>query len=297
MRIFRKSKIRKKNQPSVLRVNTHLRDLRNLRRRITRLLLVIIGIVFVFALLMLGARLVARELFSCNNLFRIRQYDIQCRGNTIKPDDVLAFPGLAACSNLFALDIKSVRNDWLRRIPRIKSVEISRRLPGVLSIRLSERVSVARLNMESYYLNVDSDGCVLGTLAGNRNLPVVYGHCMPGLKPGVFLDGTAVMNALDVLNVCATTPVGQSLAIVSFDVRNMKALEFSLKDGARVTIAWKHMGERTSEANEYLEKKLTKLAECLKESTSAGKQIVSVDMTLENNFPAIESQKSVARSQ
>ena len=297
MRSSRKSNFRRKSQPSILRANTRLRDLRNFRRWITRLLLVIIGVVFVFALLMLGTRLVARELFSRNNLFRIRQYDIKCTGNTIKPSDVLAFPGLAACSNLFALDIKSVRDDWLRRIPRIKSVEISRRLPGVLSIHLYERTPVARLNMESYYLTVDSDGCVLGTLSGDRKLPVIYGHCMPGLKPGVLLSGTMVMNALDVLNVCATTPVGQSLAIVSFDVRNMKALEFSLKDGARVTIAWKHMGERTSAANECLEKKLAKLAECLKESTSAGKQIVSVDMTLENNFPAIESQKSVVRSQ
>ena len=288
MRTFRKSDFRRKSQLSILRINTRLRDLRNFRRRITRLLLVIIGVVFVFALLMLGTRLVARELFSRNNLFRIRQYDIKCIGNTIKPCDVLTFPGLAACSNLFALDIKSVRDDWLRRIPRIKSVEISRRLPGVLSIHLCERTPVARLNMESYYLTIDSDGCVLGPSASDRNLPVVYGHCMPSLKPGVFLSDTTVMNALDVLNVCETTPVGLSLAIVSFDVRDRNALEFFLKDGARVTIAWKHMGERTSAANECLEKKLAKLVECLKESASAGKQIASIDMTLENNFPAIE---------
>jgi len=277
---------REKHQPSILRFNARLRDLRNIRRRCIRTLVALVGIVSALILLWLGLQVVGHTLFSRNDLFRITEYKIECSGNMIKPSNVKEFPGLSSCSNLFAFNIGAVREDWLKRIPRLKSVEISRRLPGVLTIRLSERMPAARLSMESYYLTVDGEGYVLGPSYGSRTLPVINGHCMPGIKPGVFLGGTSVMYALDVLDVCATTPVGQSLAIVGFDVRNRESLEFSLIGGEKVTLAWKHMGERSSVSHECLEKKLGRLVECLQRSATVGKRVSSIDMTLDNNFPA-----------
>ena len=163
-----------------------------------------------------------------------------------------------------------------------------RRLPGELIIRIRERIALARLEMDGYYMTVDREGYVLGASTRALHLPIITGHCMPGIRPGTRLAGTAVMNALEVFDVCETIRIRKLFKVVRIGVRNREVVELTLADGERVILAWQYMGTHDSLSRQKLEQKLVKLAEILKTTAEQGKRIAGIDMTLKNNFPVLK---------
>ena len=239
-------------------------------------------------LIWVGTQSLGRLLFRQNDIFRVRNIKIECNGDIITPKHIMEYARLSEIKHLFAANIEEIRDQLLMKVPRLKAVEIKRRLPGELIIRVRERVSMAQLEVNHYYLTLDRDGYVLGPLFGSKVLPIIAGYVLPGIRPGVQLSAAGVRNALEVLDVCQTTPIGQRVRIVSIDVRNAQALDLRLADGERVLLAWTHMGEPSSLARQHLEQKLARLAESLKSAAQRNKRIARIDMTLENNFPAQE---------
>ena len=239
-------------------------------------------------LIWLGVQSLGRLLFWQNDLFRIRDIKIECNGDIITPKHIMEYARLSEMKHLFAANIEEIREQLLMKVPRLKAVEIKRRLPGELIIRVRERVSMAQLGVNHYYLTLDREGYVLGKAAGSKTMPILVGYDLPGIRPGVQLSAAGVRNALEVLDVCQTTPVGQRVRIASINVRNAQALELRLANGERVPFAWAHMGEPSSLARQHLEQKLARLAENLKSAAQRNKRIAWIDMTFENNFPAQE---------
>ncbi len=237
----------------------------------------------------LGASLYALNhyLLKQNDLFRIRDFNIKCSGDVIKDRHVRDYAGLEGASNLFALNIAEKR-DSLQKQARVKSVKISRILPGDLEIVVQERVPFARLEMSEYYLIVDREGCVLGPSTAVSRLAVISGYSIAGLQPGRRLAGTPVMNALEVFNICETTQFRDLFKVLQIDLGNREALELRLGGGERVLLAWPQMGQVDTLDPDRLEKKLLKLAEILKTAAARGKRVASLDMTLENDFPTPE---------
>jgi len=229
-----------------------------------------------------------RLLFRQNDLFRIRDIKIECKGDVITPKHIMEYARLSEMKYLFAANIEEIRSQLLMQVPRLKAVEIKRRLPGELTIRVRERVSMAQLELNRNYLTLDREGYVLGKAAGSKAMPILVGYDLPGIRPGVQLSAAGVRNALEVIDACQTTPIGQRVRIASIDVRNTQVLELRLADGERVMLAWTHMGEPSSLARQHLEQKLVRLAESLKSAAHRSKRIAWIDMTLENNFPAQE---------
>jgi cell division septal protein FtsQ len=239
-------------------------------------------------LIWVGTQSLGRLLFQQNDLFRVRDIKIECNGDIITPKHIMDYARLSEMKHLFAANIEEIRDQLLMQVPRLKAVEIKRRLPGELIIRVRERVSMAQLEVNNYYLTLDREGYVLGPMPGSKTMPILVGYDLPGIRPGVQLSAAGVRNALEVLDVCQTTPIGQRVLIASIDVRNAQALELRLANGERVLLAWTHMGEPSSLEREQLEQKLARLAESLKSAAHRSKRIAWIDMTLENNFPAQE---------
>lgn len=281
-----RSRINRVKGRSFLRVNTTAKDGRAARRRMLKGLLILAGLVCVAFLFKLGVDLAAVIFVRENELFRIRAYDVRCHGNVIKPEHVMDYASLDSHSNLFAVDIAGVRRRLLSTVPRLKSIEVSRKLNGTLMVEIWEREPIARLFGNGYYVVVDEEGCVLGPAAGPSSLPIIAGVIPPGLKPGVFLSETPIRNALEVLRVCATTPIGRAVSVARIDIRSDKTLHLRLDNGAIATIAWSGMGEQTKTSRENLENKLLRLAENLIEADRRGDRIVEIDMTGERSFPA-----------
>jgi cell division septal protein FtsQ len=239
-------------------------------------------------LLWVGIQFTGRALFWQNDLFRVRNIKIECNGDIITPKHIMEYARLAEMKHLFAANIGGIRDQLLMKVPRLKAVEIKRRLPGELIIRVRERVSMAQLEVNRYYLALDREGYVLGKTTGSKTMPILVGYDLPGIRPGVQLSAAGIRNALEVLDVCQTTPVGQRVRIASVNVRNAQALELRLVNGERVLLAWTNMGKPSSLEREQLEQKLARLAESLKSAAQRNKRIAWIDMTLENNFPARE---------
>ena len=257
-------------------------------RRMIRVAIVLSSLTACGILVWVVTQSLGRLLFRQNDLFRIRDIKIECKGDVITPKHIMEYARLSEMKYLFAANIEEIRNQLLMQVPRLKAVEIKRRLPGELTIRVRERVSMAQLELNRNYLTLDREGYVLGKATGSKTMPILVGYDLPGIRPGVQLSAAGVRNALEVLDVCQTTPIGQRVRIASIDVRNAQSLDLRLADGERVMLAWTHMGEPSSLARQHLEQKMVRLAESLKSAAHRSKRIAWIDMTLENNFPAQE---------
>lgn len=257
-------------------------------RMAVALLIAVAGLISFGILAWLGAQSIGQYLFFQNDLFRLRTIKIQCDGEVVTPRHISEYLALNNCSNLFAFNMTEERATLLKKVPRIKDAEFARQLPGELTIRIRERLPVARLEVGAYYLTIDGEGRVLGTSAGSKNLPVISGHKLSGLRPGVQLDDKKTSKALEVLLVCDTTPAGNYVKIKSIDVGKTDVLELTLSDGEKVKLSWTDMDRPSTVARDSLGTKLTRLAESLKSAAARGKKIASIDMTMENNFPAQE---------
>lgn len=80
-----------------------------------------------------------------------------------------------AGTNLFRLDIARLQND-LRRLPWVSRVEIEKKLPDTLRVRVVERVPVALLDDDSTLRYVDERGVAFANLSpavGDRDLPII----------------------------------------------------------------------------------------------------------------------------
>jgi len=285
----RRARAERDDRPeSVLRFSARDRGGREWGRRLIMVAVILSSLTACGILLWVGTQSLGRLLFRQNDLFRVRNIKIECNGDIITPKHIMEYARLSEMQHLFAANIEEIRDQLLMKVPRLKAVEIKRRLPGELIIRVRERVSMAQLEVNHYYLTLDREGYVLGPTPGSKALPILAGYDLPGIRPGVQLSAAGVRNALEVLDVCQTTPIGQRVRIVSIDVRNAQALELRLANGERVLLAWNHMGESSSLGREQLEQKLARLAESLKSAAQRSKRIAWIDMTLENNFPAQE---------
>ncbi len=293
-----RGKSRRSSRPFFLNMNSGARG-RGAGRRVLKRLLAVAALAAALLLLGLGTRAVARSLFHGNDLFRIRYYDIRCDGRHIGRDYIMNYASLNSYSNLFAINIAALRGYLLDRLPRVEDVEISRLLDGSVRIEVRERIPVARLAAAGAFMEIDGKGHVLGPPPKNgdegsnsgsttavRTLPMITGHNVIGLKPGIFLGETAVMNAIEVLDACESTPIGQVLAVSSIDVQDREFLKLRLADGALVKLAWSSMSDHSDISRGFLMTKLELLAETIRKAAERRERIVEIDMTVERDFPA-----------
>lgn len=260
---------------AILLVNARMSDQR--RQRMHRAgALVIWAVVLVGAawFSLVGVRWMGRRLFSENPRFTIRRMDLQSDGK-LRPEHIRQFANVSEGMNLFAVDVRAVRQE-LQSVPLISSVEVTRKLPDTLIIRVSERTPAARLGVQitTYPLAVDHDGFVLGPTSVSPDLPAITGFRAKGLKPGSRIVEESVQDALKLIGACDTPKFSSLIKVQAVDVSQADYLTLELVKGERVLVS--RMG---------FESKLEKLCEMLKRAADIGKAIATVDLTVDKNFP------------
>lgn len=235
-----------------------------------------------------GAKSIGQYLLYQNGIFALKSASIDCSGDVVTPKLISEYLGLNSCSNIFAFNITEERELLLKKVPRIKEARFERRLPGELIITISERQPLARLDMNSYYLTIDRDGRVLGPSSGLKGLPAVAGHGLSNVRPGVQIEQRKIARALALISACESSPSGNIVKLKTIDVSGDDSLDLTLADGEKVEFAWNDMEHDSPAARDSLACKLSQLAESLRSAAARGKTIVSIDMTVDNNFPAIE---------
>ncbi len=112
--------------------------------------------------------------------FAVKTIEISGAVHTARAD-VAAITESYVGLNLFQIDIARVQRD-LRRLPWVSRVDIEKKLPDTLRIRLAERTPVALAQAGSTFRYVDENGVAFAPLAitvGDPDLPVISGGDLP----------------------------------------------------------------------------------------------------------------------
>ena len=238
----------------------------------------------------LGALLtwkIGEALFWENPAYIIKTLTIRVDGPTISAKHVREYMGVSEGTNLFAPNLQKLRSEFLKKTPIAKSASLSRKLPDTLCIDVVERTPIARLGRWGS-LAVDREGYVFSLRAGSRDYPVITGSADANLKPGVKSD-QAILNALDLMDVCNRSRIGEQVKITSLDVAPKNHIELYLAAGERIKINWENMGVAGIDPRPKIEIKLAELAGALRASEERGRKLVNLDLTFSNHYvPAQE---------
>ncbi len=203
-------------------------------------LLILLAGVLIFVLLA-GVRRTARWMGAENPLFTLRELQVTTDGR-LKPELIRRYAELEALDNIFNFDIDEARKELLR-VPLIEEVTIRRELPGRVVIRVVERVPLARMPMPGAGLEmaVDRTGFIIGPSAVGPGLPRLEGVVEPGVHPGGRLATPLVLQALELLDACDRSRLGQSVRIAVVDLTPGDHFLLHLAGGERARLPARDM--------------------------------------------------------
>ncbi len=221
-------------------------------------------------------------LFWENPYYTIKTLEIHVDGPTITASHVREYMGVCEGTNLFSSNLQGLRSNFLRKTPIAKSVTLRRRLPDTLIVDIIERVPLARLGRWGT-LAVDREGHVFSLRAGSREYPVISGCSNENLKPGAMAD-QSVMNAIEVVDACNRTKVGERVKIASLDVSQKQYIDLYLAAGERIKLGWPDMESPQPDVRQRVDRKLGALAGALRASEERGRRLVNLDLTFTDQY-------------
>jgi cell division septal protein FtsQ len=221
-------------------------------------------------------------LFWENPYYTIKTLEIHVEGPTITASHVREYMGVCEGTNLFSSNLQGLRSNFLRKTPIAKSVTLRRRLPDTLIVDIIERIPLARLGRWGA-LAVDREGHVFSLRAGSREYPIISGCAPENLKPGTLADQN-VMNAIEVVDACNRTKVGERVKIASLDVSQKQYIDLYLAAGERVKLGWPEMESPHPDVRQRVDRKLGALAGALRASEERGRRLVNLDLTFTDQY-------------
>ncbi|MCK5529426.1 MAG: FtsQ-type POTRA domain-containing protein [Kiritimatiellae bacterium] len=235
--------------------------------------------------LLAGSRWIVAKLYSRNSTFVIKHIEI--KGSLMmSPALVREYTKLDEGLNLFAINIKQIRNDFLRRSPSVKFMDISRDLPDTLEINIIERIPLAKLGKRGP-LVVGRYGMIFVFKGPTSQLPVLWGYDSRRARPGVKVFGIA-QAALETLRAIDEDP-SLGLDVARVNVSHKDHLFLHLTDGKVIKLAWNDMGMQTDISQQELLKVLDKVSIAL--HSKRGMNLILLDATLDNDMPGNYAQR------
>lgn len=131
-------------------------------------------------------------------IFEVRGVTVE--GNHyLAAEKILSVSGINTGENIFKINLQEA-SERLRIIPMLKSVELERRMPSNVLIKVTERSPVALFPTSDGFIQVDAEGVYLQKGSpSDRNLPVVTGIKYIVPSPGRPLKGEGLDTALQVV--------------------------------------------------------------------------------------------------
>ncbi|MFZ5647227.1 MAG: cell division protein FtsQ/DivIB [Bacillota bacterium] len=127
--------------------------------------------------------LTAAYVLTRSSIFEVRE--IRVIGNTsLSRENIISVAGINPGENIFRIDLKAAA-EKLKVVSLIKTVEMSRRLPSAVEIKVAERAACALLPVDTGFIQVDDEGVYIqkGDVGINQ-LPVVTGIVFDLPQPG-----------------------------------------------------------------------------------------------------------------
>jgi cell division protein FtsQ len=284
-RNLRISNSRQRRQQHLLDVK--VRSRRAMQHRNRRILVFVSKIVLVVGIcagLYLGVREGARRFFFENPAYRLTEIDVKTDGTLLR-EQILQMTDLHEGENIFRVSLARV-HDALQQLPQVDEVQVTRKLPGEIDIRITERKPVAWITGQKQIIDpfaaegaflVDARGVLMKEkklLPEYLGLPLITGCTSEALEAGKIVESFEAKAALDLLRLSTRSFMQTRFQIREIDVSKGYCLLVTDKNHTRVTFGF-----------DNIDTQLERLEQFLVYSDDSKQEIATVNLLVQRNIP------------
>jgi len=281
----RVSNLRQRRQQHLLDVKVRSRRATQHRiRRVLALLSKVTVLAGICAAIYVGAREGAKRFFFENADYQLRTIELQTDG-TLQREQILKVADLHEGENIFSVNLGRVR-DNLQRLPQVDDVEVVRKLPREIDIRVVERKPVAWITGDKQISDpfvsdaaflVDARGVLMREkklLPEYLGLPLISGCSSESLEAGKVVESLEAKTALELLRLSTRSFMQTRFQIREIDVSKSYCLLVTDKNHARVTLGLND-----------LEAQLQRLEQFLVYCDDSKQELETVNLLVQRNIP------------
>jgi len=281
----RLSSFRQRRQQHLLDVK--VRSRKAVQHRNRRLLVVFSKIALVILLaggIYVGARVAAKRFFIDNPDYKLNNIEVQTDG-TLQRDQILNVAGLREGENIFRVNLARV-HERLQELPQVDEVEVVRKLPAEIDIRIVERKPIGWITSEKQIADpfasdaaflVDTRGVLMKEkklLPEYLGLPLILGCVSESLEAGKIVESPEARAALELLRLSTRSFMQTRFQIREIDVSKGYCLVVTDKNHSRVTFGF-----------DNLDTQLQRLEQFLIYSDDAHRELATVNLLVQRNIP------------
>lgn len=290
----RVSNVRQRRQQHLLDVRVRSRTAAQHRaRRALAVLSRVILLAAVCAALYAGTREAARRLFFDNPDYTLKTIEFQTDG-TLQREQILKAADLHEGENIFRINLGRL-HDVIQQLPQTDEVQVMRKLPSEIDIRVVERKPIAWITGEkeisdpfasdSAFL-VDARGVLMKEkklLPEYLGLPVILGCSSESFDVGKVVESPQAWKALELLQLSS-----RSFLQMRFQIR-----EIDVSEGYRLLVTDKNHSRVTFGYND-LETQLRRLEQFLVYCDDSKQELATLNLLVQRNIPVTFAPKAAA---
>jgi cell division septal protein FtsQ len=240
----------------------------------------------------LGVRVGARRFFFENPDYRLSTIEVQTDG-ALQREEILERAGLQEGTNIFRVNLGRV-HDRLEQMPQVDEVQVIRKLPGEIDIKIAERKPIAWITAEKEISDpfsseaaflVDARGVLMKEkklLPEYLGLPLISGCKNEPLEQGKIVESFEVKSALQLLSLSSRSFMQTRFQIREIDLSKGYCLLVTDKNHTRVTFGF---GD--------LETQLQRLEKFLVYCEDSKQELASVNLLVQRNIPVTFTKTAV----
>ncbi len=281
----RVSNSRQRRQQHLLDVKVRSRTLTQLRNRRVMVLVSKIALAgLVCAGVVFGVREGAKRLFFENPDYAVSEIDVQTDG-TLQREQILKVAQLREGENIFHINLADV-HDRLQQLPQVDEVQVERKMPAEIDIRIVERKPIAWITRENRVSDpfasdaaflVDARGVLMKEkklLPEYLALPLIVGCMSQSLESGKVVESFDAKAALDLLRLSTRSFMQTHFQIREIDLSKGYCLLVTDKNHTQVTFGF-----------DDLERQLQRLEQFLVYSDDSKRELATVNLLVQRNIP------------
>jgi cell division septal protein FtsQ len=289
----RVSNLRQRRQQHLLDVKVRSRSATQHRNRRILVLLSKLALVLVLAIAVyLAAREGAKRFFFQNPDYQLSTIDVQTDG-TLPREQILNTAELREGENIFRVNLARV-HDRLQQLPQVDEVQVVRKLPGEIDIRVVERKPIAWITSEKQISDpfasdsaflVDGRGVLMKEkklLPEYLGLPLISGCTSESLEAGKIVESFEAKAALELLRLSTRSFMQTRFQIREIDVSKGYCLLVTDKNHTQVTCGF-----------DNLDAQLQRLEQFLVYSDDSKQELATVNLLVQRNIPVTFTKSAV----
>ena len=180
-------------------------------------------------------------------------------GKMISPELIISRFGLTNGVNLAEVPFAEIRSVFLKNVPQIKEITITRRIPNKVHIEVVEREPAVRLSGDGRV--ADAEGVVFEYYRGTSVLPLITDNdAASDAMPGNRISGHAAAALRLILAASARNGDAPPLRILKADATKTDYLLLTHADYGQAKFAWPDMDDDTAAARESMTKQIAALS-------------------------------------